>query len=45
MRFGNGPAWTAPTSEQETASLKAEAGWLKEQLEAITRRLSELENA
>ncbi|MBN1873406.1 MAG: DUF5320 domain-containing protein, partial [Anaerolineae bacterium] len=36
------PAWTPPTREQEIASLQAEAGWLKEQLDAIMQRLSEI---
>ena len=44
MRFGGAPAWTPPTREQEADSLKAEAGWLKQQLDAITPRLNEREN-
>ncbi|MBN1583689.1 MAG: DUF5320 domain-containing protein [Anaerolineae bacterium] len=44
MRFGGAPVWTPPTREQEADSLKAEAGWLKQQLDAITQRLNELEN-
>jgi len=43
MRFGAPPAWTPPTREQEAASLKAQADWLKDQLDAITQRLSELD--
>jgi len=31
------------TPEQELAGLKEEAGWLKDQLEAINRRIGELE--
>jgi len=36
------PGWVAPTSEQETADLKAQADWLKGQLEAIQKRIDEL---
>jgi len=39
MRAGFAP----PTREQEAAALKAQANWLKEQLDAITRRIEELE--
>jgi hypothetical protein len=48
-RFGYGPAWgygpygEPVTREQEVESLKAQAGWLKEQLDAIHRCLTELE--
>jgi len=42
------PGWArtdyAPvTPEQELAELKEESGWLKDQLDAINRRISELE--
>jgi hypothetical protein len=36
--------YTPVAPEQEMAGLKEEAGWLKEQLDAINRRISELEN-
>ena len=48
-RFGRAPAWgygpyaEPVTQEQEVESLKAQAGWLKEQLDAINRCLGELE--
>jgi hypothetical protein len=48
-RFGYGPAWGAPAwgapppPEQETEFLKTQAEWLKEQLDAITSRIEELE--
>jgi len=54
-RFGYTPAWGAPpaaaygpygapsTPEQETEFLKTQAGWLKEQLDAISQRIAELE--
>jgi hypothetical protein len=53
-RFGYAPAWGAPaapygpyaappTPEQETESLKSQAEWLKEQLDAVTSRIEELE--
>jgi hypothetical protein len=48
-RFGGVPAWgygpyARPlTKEQEVESLKTQAGWLKEQLEAINKCLAELE--
>jgi len=50
-RSGCAPAWgygpyAGPlTHEQETESLKSQAGWLKEQLDAIHRCLGELEIA
>jgi hypothetical protein len=46
-RFGRaweyGPYAEPVTEEQEVESLKAQAGWLKEQLDAINRCLGELE--
>jgi len=54
-RFGYGPAWgtppawaygpyaAAPAPEQETDLLKSQAEWLNQQLEAISRRIEELE--
>jgi hypothetical protein len=36
------PGWVKPTSEQETADLKAQANWLREQLDAIQKRIEEL---
>jgi len=54
-RFGYAPAWGAPpaqaygpyaappTPEQETEFLKTQAEWLKEQLDAISQRVAELE--
>jgi hypothetical protein len=36
------PGWVAPTPEQETADLKTQADWLKEQLDAIQKRIEEL---
>jgi hypothetical protein len=36
------PGWVPPTQEQETADLNAQANWLKEQLDAIQKRLEEL---
>jgi hypothetical protein len=46
-RFGGAPAWGYPepvTREQEVESLKAQAGWLKKELDAVNRCLEELEN-
>lgn len=51
---GYGPAWGAPpvgfgpydvmpTPEQETEYLRTQAEWLREQLDAITSRIEELE--
>ena len=37
------PGWVPPTPEQETADLKAQADWLKGQLDAIQKRIEELE--
>jgi len=48
-RFGYAPAWgappvyAAPTPEQELDALKQQAEWLKGQLDAITKRMAELE--
>jgi len=48
-RFGPVPAWgygpyaEPVTREQEIESLKAQAGWLEEQLQAVNRCLGELE--
>ncbi len=54
-RFGYAPAWGSPpapaygpyaappTPEQEAESLRTQAGWLKEQLDAISQRITELE--
>jgi hypothetical protein len=53
--FGYAPAWGAPpigaygpygappAPEQETEFLKTQAEWLKEQLDAISQRIAELE--
>jgi hypothetical protein len=40
--WGYGPYAGPVTREQEMESLKAQAGWLKEQLDAISQRLTEL---
>ncbi len=53
-RFGYAPAWAVPpvaygpyaappTREQEAESLKAQAEWLQQQLDAISQRIAELE--
>jgi len=51
VRFGYGPAWgaplggpgaPAPTREQETEFLRQQAEWLKEQLDAVAKRIEEL---
>jgi hypothetical protein len=54
-RSGYAPAWSAPptwaydpyaappTREQEAGFLKTQAEWLKEQLDAISQRIAELE--
>lgn len=39
MRFG----YTPPTPQQETDALKAQADWLKQQLDAINKRIEELQ--
>ena len=36
------PGWVSPTSEQEIADLDAQANWLREQLDAIQKRIEEL---
>ena len=38
------PGWVTPTPEQETANLKAQADWLKVQLDAIQKRIEEIES-
>jgi hypothetical protein len=42
-RFGPVPAWNPPTREQEAEALKAHAEWLTGELDAVNRRLDELE--
>ncbi len=42
-RFGYAPAWDAPPPVQEVGFLKSQAEWLKAQLDAIGRRITELE--
>jgi hypothetical protein len=48
-RFGGGPGWgygpypEPVTREQEVASLKAQADWLKKELDAVNQCLEELE--
>jgi hypothetical protein len=37
------PGWVTPTPEQETADLKAQADLLKAQLDAIQKRIEEIE--
>jgi len=39
QRFG----YTPPTPQQETDTLKAQADWLKQQLDAINKRIADLE--
>lgn len=52
-RFGAGPAWgygpgvtadATPTAEQELATLRQQAEWLREQLDAIAQRMAEIGN-
>ena len=38
------PAWVAPTPDDETVDLKAQADWLKAQLDIIQKRLDELKS-
>lgn len=40
--WGYGPYAAAPTREEETESLRQQAEWLKQQLDAIGRRIEEL---
>jgi hypothetical protein len=42
-RWGIPPTWNPPSREQEVDMLKEEADWLREQLEAITARMEELD--
>jgi hypothetical protein len=42
-RFGYAPFWGAPGPAQEHEFLKAQAEGLKRQLDAISQRISELE--
>lgn len=39
------PFWGMATPEAELAALRAQADWLREELEAIERRIEELETA
>jgi hypothetical protein len=41
-RYGYAPAWDTPP-EQEVGFLKAQAEWLKKQLDAISQRIAGLE--
>jgi hypothetical protein len=41
--WGYGSYAAPPTPEQETESLKAQAEWLKENLDAVNQRLTKLE--
>lgn len=52
LRFGYGPAWApppaaygpyAPSPDEELDALKGQAQWLKDELEAISKRIEELE--
>lgn len=36
------PAWAPPTPEQEAADLKAQAEWMKGQLDAIQKRIEDI---
>ena len=36
------PGWVMPTTEQEVDNLKAQADWLKTQLDTIQKRLEEI---
>ncbi len=42
-RFGYAPTWSAPPPAQEVGFLRSRAEWLKAQLDAIGRRITELE--
>jgi hypothetical protein len=37
------PPYAGPTGEQEAGFLRSQAEWLKEQLDAISQRIAELE--
>ena len=41
--WASGEAWSSPSREQEVGMLKEEANWLKEQLDAISERMEELD--
>jgi len=41
--YGAQGPWGAPSPEQETEMLRGQADWLKEQMDAINKRLQELE--
>jgi hypothetical protein len=44
-RYGYGPSWgvpTPPTRDQEMESLRREAEWLKQELDAINQRVADL---
>jgi len=41
-RGGISPAYAPPSREQEIETLKGEAEWLREQLDAINRRMDQL---
>jgi len=41
-RGGIPPAYAPPSREQQIEALKGQAAWLKEQLDAINRRMEEL---
>jgi len=41
--YGPAPAWGAPSAEDEMEALRSQAGWLKEQMEAVNRRIDELQ--
>jgi hypothetical protein len=47
LRWGYPPAWFAPTisREEEAQLLRDQAEWLKSRLEAVERRLQELEKS
>lgn len=36
------PVWAVPQPRQDAADLKAQADWLKEQLDAVQKRIEEL---
>jgi len=40
--YGYGPYAAPPTPEQEVESLKAQAEWLKQQLDGISQRITDL---